>query len=157
MKNTLTVTPIGSFAVRNGEASIVLDSRYAAGLRGLEGFSHLKAVWWFSKFNDDTSRNTLEVTPPYKNCRGPLGVFTTHSPMRPNPIGITTAAILGIDHHDGVVHISFTDADDGTPILDLKPYTPSLDRVEGFDVPDWSRHWPRSLEESATFDWENEF
>ena len=64
---------------------------------------------------------------------------------------------IQIDHENGLIRIAYIDADDGTPVLDLKPYTPSLDRVESPDVPDWCAHWPRSVEESGDFDWENEF
>jgi len=44
-----------------------------------------------------------------------------------------------------------------SPVLDIKPYTPSLDRVEAPGVPKWCSHWPKSLEQSEDFDWENEF
>lgn len=53
--------------------------------------------------------------------------------------------------------IAYIDANDGTPVLDIKPYTPGLDRVEKPGVPDWCCHWPESLEESGEFNWENEF
>lgn len=49
------------------------------------------------------------------------------------------------------------DCHDNTPILDIKPYTPSFDRVENPSVPSWCAHWPGSIEESALFEWENEF
>lgn len=52
---------------------------------------------------------------------------------------------------------SMAHAYEGSPVLDLKPYTPSLDRVEIPHVPDWCAHWPQSLEESASFDWAKEF
>jgi hypothetical protein len=42
-------------------------------------------------------------------------------------------------------------------VLDLKPYTPSIDRVESPSVPEWCDHWPKSYEESGGFDWEAEF
>ena len=58
---------------------------------------------------------------------------------------------------DGLNLSSYIDANDKTSILDIKPYTPSLDRVENPQVPDWCSHWPHSLEESASFAWENEF
>ena len=86
-----------------------------------------------------------------------MGIFATRSPQRPNPIALSVAEILYIDHEAGVIYIAYADARQGSPVLDLKPYTPSLDRVEHPQVPDWCGHWPRSLEESGDFDWENEF
>ena len=61
------------------------------------------------------------------------------------------------DYMSGLIQIAYIDANDKTPILDIKPYTPSLDRVENPQVPDWCSHWPHSLEESASFAWESEF
>lgn len=45
----------------------------------------------------------------------------------------------------------------GSSILDIKPYTPSVDRVEKPNVPKWCSHWPMSYEESGDFNWEDEF
>jgi tRNA (Thr-GGU) A37 N-methylase len=42
-------------------------------------------------------------------------------------------------------------------VLDLKPYMPSVDRIEKPKVPNWCSHWPKSYEESGDFDWEAEF
>ena len=67
---------------------------------------------------------------------------------------------------DGFSHLSviwwfsdfdMIDANDGTPVLDIKPYTPSSDRIEAPGVPEWCSHWPKSLEQSENFDWGNEF
>jgi len=55
-----------------------------------------------------------------------------------------------------MIQVGYTDADNGSPVIDLKPYTPSLDRVENPSVPEWCRHWPKSLEKSADFDWDSE-
>ena len=62
-----------------------------------------------------------------------------------------------MDLKNGIIRIDYTDANDGTPVLDIKPYTPSMDRVESPRVPKWCGHWPKSREESADFAWENEF
>jgi hypothetical protein len=52
-----------------------------------------------------------------------IGVFACRSPVRHNPIGLTTAEISHGDHDRGWVEIVKIDAFDGTPILDLKAYT----------------------------------
>ncbi len=44
-----------------------------------------------------------------------------------------------------------------TPVLDIKTYTPSLDRIEAPGVPEWCSHWPKSAEASEHFDWASEF
>lgn len=86
-----------------------------------------------------------------------MGIFATRSPMRPNPIALTAVEIINIDYQKGIIQIAYIDANDNTPILDIKPYTPSLDRIENPGVPKWCCHWPKSLEQSAYFDWEKEF
>ena len=75
-----------------------------------------------------------------------MGIFATRSPIRPNPIALTAVEKLHIDYEKGVVQIAYIDANDGSPVLDIKPYTPSLDRIEAPEVPAWCAHWPKSLE-----------
>ena len=86
-----------------------------------------------------------------------MGIFATRSPIRPNPIALTAVEILYIDYDKGVIQIAYIDANDGSPVLDIKPYTPSLDRIEAPEVPAWCAHWPKSLEASGSFAWEEEF
>lgn len=51
----------------------------------------------------------------------------------------------------------YHDADNGTPVLDIKPYTPSYDRVENPLVPAWCSRWPKNTETSGDFDWDEVF
>ena len=82
-----------------------------------------------------------------------MGVFATRSPARPNPIALTTSEIINIDFTNGMIRVTFIDANDNTPVLDIKPYTPSFDRVETPGVPVWCSEWPKSTEASGCFDW----
>ncbi|MNZ62665.1 putative tRNA (adenine(37)-N6)-methyltransferase [compost metagenome] len=86
-----------------------------------------------------------------------MGIFATRSPIRPNPIALSVVQMISVDEDKGVIRIPYIDANQGTPVIDLKPYTPSLDRVESPGVPDWCKHWPKSLEKSSDFDWQDEF
>lgn len=151
------VKPIGK--VRNGDEGMFVDvdKPYIQALKELKGFSHLVVLWWFNECDTEQSRSKLEFKNPYKNFPAVMGTFATRSPERPNPIAISTAEILYIDEVKGVIQIAYIDANDGSPIIDLKPYTPSLDRVQMPGVPLWCSHWPKSLEESGKFNWENEF
>lgn len=149
--------PIGTIHNNGEEMFITLDPEYIPALQALDGFSHIEVLWWFSDFDTDEARAVLEAEQPYKKCPPVMGIFATRSPVRPNPIALTTAPVTYIDHENGVIHIAYIDANDNTPVLDIKPYTPSMDRIESPTVPDWCSHWPKSLEESAEFPWENEF
>jgi tRNA (Thr-GGU) A37 N-methylase len=57
----------------------------------------------------------------------------------------------------GIIDLYYVDAFIGTPILDIKPYIPTVDKVNKVITPTWSKHWPQSYEESGDFDWEKEF
>lgn len=155
--NQYTVTPIGKVVNNMGEFSIQVDEQYRPALKGLRGFSHLCMIWWFDKCDNEQCRNMLECESPYKGSPEVLGTFATRSPMRPNPIALSTVQILSIDEEKGIIALPYTDAEDGSPVLDLKPYTPSLDRILAPEVPEWCKDWPISVEESGDFDWESVF
>lgn len=155
--NQFTVKQIGTMEMDGEGMFIKVLPEFIPALKNLEGFSHTDILWWFDGCDDEENRSVLEAESPYKQGPDTMGIFATRSPQRPNPIALSVAEILYIDHEAGAIYIAYTDARQGSPVLDLKPYTPSLDRVEHPQVPDWCGHWPRSLEESGDFDWENEF
>ena len=148
---------IGKINVNEKGMSIALEQKYVPALKALNGFSHLNILWWFSDFDSPQMRNILEAPKPYKKSPDVMGIFATRSPVRPNLIALSTVQVINIDYEKGIIGIAYIDANDGTPLLDIKPYTPSLDRVEKPVVPAWCKHWPMSLEQSAHFNWENEF
>lgn len=154
---SFTVNPIGFVHFDQAGPLIQLEQVYAPGLQELDGFGHINVLWWCHECDSEEARNTLETMSPYKKAPEVMGIFATRSPMRPNPIALTASQVIGIDHEKGIVRLAYLDAADGTPVLDLKPYTPSIDRIEDPEVPSWCRHWPRSAETSGDFDWASEF
>lgn len=153
----MRITAIGSIEIEGDATSVVLDKAYIPALDGLDGFSHVAILWWFDGFDTPEDRRTVVTPVPYPTRPGDAGVFATRSPRRPNPLALTVAEILAIDHGAGTIRVGYVDANPGSPVVDLKPYSPCLDRVADPAVPEWCAHWPRSLEESADFDWEGEF
>lgn len=151
------VHPIGTIKNNEEGACIILEPKYIPALQGLDGFSHLNVFWWFSDFDTEEARAVLQTPQPYKNAPDIMGIFATRSPIRPNPLALTTSEIINIDCEKGIIQIAYTDANDGTPVLDLKPYTPSMDRVESPGVPDWCSKWPKNTETSGDFDWSDVF
>lgn len=103
----------GGFADVRGE--IEIDPAYADGLRDIAGFSHLIIIFGFHQ----SGRGHLLVRPPYQTRR--RGVFSTRSPHRPNPIGMTVVRLLG--RRGRVLRVTGIDMLEGTPVLDIKPYT----------------------------------
>ena len=155
--NALTLDPIGRIRADAEGFFLEIYPAYRAGLKGLEGFSHLNVLWWFGACDTPASRACLEEAKPYR--RGPecLGVFATRSPRRPNPIASTPIYVQDLDIEEGLIRTPFIDAEDLSPVLDIKPYHPSLDRVREASVPGWCRHWPLCYEDSGRFDWAAEF
>lgn len=155
--NQLYMNPIGKIAVCSGEKVIELEEEYISALMGLEGFGYIQVIWWFDGCDNAESRSKLTEKSPYKKGPEILGTFATRSPERPNPIALSTTYVTHIDFEKGLIRLAHIDADEGSPILDIKPYTPSLDRVENIIVPGWCAHWPKCNEKSGDFDWSSEF
>ena len=151
------VKPIGKIRVNEEGMLVVIEKNYVPALKALDGFGHLNIIWWFSDFDNEEMRNILEVPKPYKKSPELMGIFATRSPVRPNPIALSTVKVIHIDYEKGIIKIPYIDANEQSPVLDIKPYTPSLDRIERPSVPAWCKHWPMSVEQSESFNWENEF
>ncbi|MHB8127533.1 MAG: tRNA (N6-threonylcarbamoyladenosine(37)-N6)-methyltransferase TrmO [Mobilitalea sp.] len=152
-----TVNQIGTIKITEEGMFLEVLEQFIPALKELDGFSHVNVFWWFDGNDNNESRSALEVGSPYKKGPQNMGIFATRSPIRPNPIALTAVQILSINHETGIINIAFIDAIDGTPVIDLKPYTPSLDRVETPNVPKWCSHWPKNVESSGSFNWEDEF
>jgi len=136
---------------------IKVDKEFAPGLMGLEGFSHIQVLWLAHRQYDLSLEEKLVNRKPYVKGPEKIGVFATRSQFRPNPISVTPVFVQKIDHERGIITTPYIDAEPGTPLLDIKPYHPCSDTVASALVPDWCGHWPKSVEESGTFDWSAEF
>ncbi len=106
--------PKGLGAKHETEGVLEIRPEFEAGLLDIEGFSHLYVIWAF----DRVAGFDLIASPPTDNR--PHGVFSTRSPRRPNPIGLTVVELLGRD--GSWLRVRGIDMLDGTPILDIKPY-----------------------------------
>lgn len=153
----INVIPIGKIENENGAFAIKLDEKYTVALKGLEDYSHVHIIWWMDGCDNETDRTMLIQKKPYKNGPDEIGEFALRSPERPNPICVSNAQITFIDKTKGVIGLTYVDANDGSAVLDMKQYTPSIDRGENPITPNWCSHWPKSLEESGVFDWGKEF
>jgi tRNA (adenine37-N6)-methyltransferase len=110
--------PKGPGARHDADGVLELRPELEAGLTDIEGFSHLYVLWVF----DRSEGFDLLSRPP--TADGEHGVFTTRSPRRPNPIGLTVVELLGRDGPR--LRVRGVDMLDGTPILDIKPYLSSV-------------------------------
>ena len=108
---------------RGRSARIEIDAEWRSGLAGLDEFSHLIVLIWL----DEARRDLLQLTPDHVDR--PTGVFALRSPVRPNPIGLSVARLVSLDHATGVLVLDALDCRDATPVIDIKPYLPSVDAV----------------------------
>jgi tRNA-Thr(GGU) m(6)t(6)A37 methyltransferase TsaA len=115
------------------ESAIEMRPEYAAGLQGLEAFSHAIVVFYMHE-DPGGEKVTLVRRPRGREDMPLLGVFAQRARMRPNPIGVTAVEVLSVE--PGLVRVRGLDAIDGTPVLDIKPYAPAFDRRDA-RVPEW--------------------
>jgi len=113
---------------------------YRAGLRDLEGFSHIILLWHLDRIDGFH----LEAVPPKQSET--RGLFATRSPHRPNPIGLSVVELHGIE--EGTLHVERVDMLDGSPLLDIKPYIPASDSIPNAR-PGWLRPDVREPDRNA--------
>lgn len=99
--------------------TIEVDPRWARALAGVETCSHLNVLYWM-----DRARRDLVVQVPRHYGEG-RGTFALRSPVRPNPIALSTVRLLGVN--GTTLSIAGIDCLDNTPLIDIKPYFASTD------------------------------
>lgn len=112
-------TPIQGVFSNTAEAWVELATKYAPGLKDLDGFSHAILLYHFS-----LSETEQVVSRPYLE-EEEHGIFAIRSPHRPNHIGLSVVKIAKIEKS----RLYFTEVDmlDGTPVIDIKPYVKQFD------------------------------
>jgi len=106
---------------KGGGATIEVGAPYRPGLQGIGRASHVVILTWLQH----APRNLIIQKP--RHAADAKGVFALRSPARPNPVGLHIARLLEFDIDAGTLTLDAIDALDGTPVIDLKPYIPSVD------------------------------
>lgn len=116
--------PRQSGLVKGLVGRIVFEPEYRNpdALKGIGAFSHLWLLWKFENVETDSFRAT--VRPPRLGGNETMGVFATRSPFRPNPIGLSSVKLEGIEDtpQGKVLIVSGVDLRDNSSIYDIKPY-----------------------------------
>ncbi|MDD3051873.1 MAG: TrmO family methyltransferase, partial [Candidatus Cloacimonetes bacterium] len=141
IRTTITVDLKICGSVKKHQGLTLLKMNDETYLRSLSEISHLKIFWWFDKFDKPAYRKVTVSEPPYEKAPK-TGIFASRSPVRPNPIALTTARIVSIDFENCTIQTSMLDCFDNTPIIGISPYNPKFDRIDDFFVPQWVEHWP---------------
>ncbi len=115
-------TPIQPKFAQKCEGHVEIFDEYREGLKDLDGFDRIWLIYWFDRSQD----YRLTVT-PYLDTKE-RGLFATRAPRRPNPIGISPVKLQRIESN--IIYVSEIDILDGTPLLDIKPYSAKFDCFE---------------------------
>jgi tRNA-Thr(GGU) m(6)t(6)A37 methyltransferase TsaA len=119
---TADKTPIQPAYAAGCAARVEVFLDFAEGLRDIDGFSHVYLIYHFHQ----TGASRLMVKPYLEDVE--RGVFATRAPCRPNPVGLSVVRIIG--RNGNTLVVDGADMLDGTPLLDIKPYTAKFDRFE---------------------------
>jgi tRNA-Thr(GGU) m(6)t(6)A37 methyltransferase TsaA len=85
---------------------------YAEAMANMEVGKSYEVLFWFDKINE------VKLTVPYRGVGPMMGIFSTHAPYRPNPIGASIIKVTKIEGRR--IHFTGVDMMDGTPVLDIK-------------------------------------
>lgn len=115
-------TPIQPVFAKGCRGRAELFPEFVEGLRDLEGFSHLYLLFHFNQ----AGPMQLIVKPFLQETK--RGIFSTRAPCRPNGIGLSIVELIGVEGN--VLLLNGVDILDGTPLLDIKPYSARFDRID---------------------------
>ncbi|MBN2262069.1 MAG: tRNA (N6-threonylcarbamoyladenosine(37)-N6)-methyltransferase TrmO [Prolixibacteraceae bacterium] len=139
INETINYNPIGFFStpytpssgaprqgalMPNNKGVIEIFPAFRDALETLHLFDRIIVLFHFNEVKKWESR----VSPPGASHNHNFGLFATRSPKRPNPIGFTIVKLEKIE--GGKLYVSGVDAFNGTPVIDIKPYLPSIDCIE---------------------------
>jgi len=105
----------------DNELTLEIFPQFAAALKDITHASHIIVLYW----GDRANRQVLQSKTPFSEV--PVGVFASRSPNRPNPIAFCVADLLRLEGNCLIVR--GVDALDGSPLLDIKAYSPAIDSI----------------------------
>jgi tRNA-Thr(GGU) m(6)t(6)A37 methyltransferase TsaA len=115
-------------------SEIVIAGEFAGCLEGIEEYSHITVLYWAHKVSAE-GRSLRCVHPMGRPDIPAVGIFSTCSPARPNPVLVTVVELL--KRTGNVLEVAGIDAVDGSPVIDIKPYVREQFPKEGLRIPAW--------------------
>lgn len=124
-------------------SEVIVEPEYEDALEGIEEYSHLFILFWLSRVPARVRGRMLKIHPRSRMDLPLVGVFSTRTQYRPNPIGLTLVELL--DKRKNVLRVRGLDAMSGSPVLDIKPISPWTEFPRKTRVPRWyHRLWEKS-------------
>ena len=105
--------------VEGDTSTILIYPEFAPGLDGLDAYKRLYILYWLHGGDNPARRATLRVVPRRHGATEERGVFSTHSPHRPNPVGLTIVELVKMEGNR--LTVKGLDAFEDSPIVDIKP------------------------------------
>jgi tRNA-Thr(GGU) m(6)t(6)A37 methyltransferase TsaA len=118
-------------------SEIVLGEEFSEALHRIEENSHIVVLFWMDRV-EEKRRKKMKIHPKGRKDLPLMGVLATRTPHRPNPIGVRAVKLIG--KKKNVLKVEGLDALNGSPVLDIKPYSIKHDLVENAKVPWWAKH-----------------
>ncbi|GEM_PF-355390 len=144
-------TPRQSGLIAEGYAKLTLLPQWQPeqAFDGIQGYSHLWLIWWFHK--NSNKRYHAKVHPPRLGGQT-QGVFSTRSPHRPNPLGLSLVELVKVE--GATLWLKGVDLVDGTPIFDIKPYLVQFEALSQAKS-GWSNQLERESAQMVQVIWDN--
>ena len=104
------------------DAWLVIEPAVREGIRDIKAGDQVFVLTWLHK----SRRDELATHPQDDMSKPELGVFSTRSPARPNPVGLHRVTVVEIASDR--LRVQPLEAIDGTPLVDIKPVIASDER-----------------------------
>jgi tRNA-Thr(GGU) m(6)t(6)A37 methyltransferase TsaA len=128
------------------ECELVVAPKWEELLDGIEGFSHVLVLYWPHLI--EPARRKLRKVHPMGRKDLPLqGIFATCSPARPNPVLVSAVPLVAREKN--VLKVRGFEAVDGSPIIDIKPYSKSYLQATNLTMPAWMEQIHRELADES--------
>jgi len=107
----------------DGKHALEIFPNYCLALSGMHELNHIVVCYWLHQ----ADREVLRVYPRGDTSKEMIGVFCNRSPLRPNPIAISSVEVIEVGVNK--ILVRGLDAIDGTPIIDIKSVSSNYDGI----------------------------
>ena len=139
---TIENMPIQSAAAKGAAGRIMIREEFADGLKDIEEFSHIHVIYQFHRCDGH-----MLVVKPFLDDKT-HGIFATRSPKRPCAIGMSILKLTGVSGRE--LTVENVDMLDESPVIDIKPYIPEFDVIEGDVSIGWYKNKPKNLHDTSS-------
>lgn len=124
-------------------SEVVVDPNLNGILDGIEEFSHILVLYWPHRISEK-ERGLRQVHPMGRKDIPVKGIFATRSPARPNPVLVSVVRL--VERAANILRVEGLEALDGSPVIDIKPFTGIYDAPKNASFPDWLKKLHEELE-----------